>query len=276
MKKLLIIVCTIWASTCFAQDRNESLPCADTWHAIEYAEDWSSVVTVYNATYQLGSDSTINGTSYRKLIKNGQTCVGALRQSEDGMKVYYYDWAAEAHFPRTPREYLLYDFSANVGDTVNAYFDRDDIRIYIDWMGEPVSVGWIVVGKDTIDGRIHMAVERYYADSDSSIVMYDHDKYAFKTYWIQGVGTPNVLWPTRYGTKSFSILYTLCAMHGDEILYSYNLESLKIENNCTEWHFTALDDIQADDSKVRKFLRDGQLLIQTPLGTFNATGQQIE
>ena len=64
-------------------------------------------------------------------------------------------------------------------------------------------------------------------------------------------------------------------MRGDEILYSYNLESLKIENNCTEWRFTGLNDIPADNAP-RKFLRDGQLLIETPLGIFNATGRLLE
>ena len=122
-----------------------------------------------------------------------------------------------------------------------------------------------------------MAVERYYADSDTLITRNNPNHYAFKTYWIQGVGTPNVLWPTKYGRVAFNILYTLCAMHGDETLYTYNLESLGIENNCTEWHLTTgLDDIPDDDTHTRKFLRDGQLLIQTPLGIFNARGQQIE
>ena len=65
-------------------------------------------------------------------------------------------------------------------------------------------------------------------------------------------------------------------MHGDETLYTYNLESLGIENNCTEWHFTGLNDIPADNSRNRKFLRNGHLLIETPLGTFNATGQKTK
>ena len=268
--------CELWQSTYPNACLGYTPPvCADTWHAISYENAYGSI-RVTGVQYNLASDTVLNGRYYRKLMENNRICVGGIRQSEDGVKVYFHGISLWSYTPDM-QECLLYDFSANVGDTLtDVYFRKEDMTSYIDCMGEPESLGWIVTEKDTIDGRIHMAVERYYADSDSSIVMYDHDKYAFKTYWIQGVGTPNVLWPTRYGTKSFSILYTLCAMHGDEILYSYNLESLKIENNCTEWHFTALDDIQADDSKVRKFIRDGQLLIETPLGTFNARGQLIE
>ena len=79
------------------------------------------------------------------------------------------------------------------------------------------------------------------------------------------------------GKGWINALYTLCALNGDEKLYSYNLPIFfRIENNCTEWHFTGFNDIQADDSKVRKFLLNGQLFIETPLGTFNVTGELVK
>ena len=249
--------------------------CADTWHAVSYENAYGEI-KVTGVQYSLGSDTVLNRRHYRKIMENNRYCVGGIRQSEDGLKVYFHGISPWSYTPNM-QECLLYDFSANVGDTLNdAYFRKEDMTTYIDWMGEPESLGWIVTEKDTIDGRIHMAVERYYADSDSVIIRNNPNHYAFKTHWIQGVGTPNVLWPKEYGTSAFNTLYTLCAMRGDETLYTYNLESLKIENNCTEWRYTALDDIQADDHSPRKFLLDGQLFIETPLGIFNAMGQQIE
>lgn len=245
--------------------------CADTWHAIVYKWYLIPYPSEYiDVQYNLTTDTIIGDYTYRKLIRDNTTCVGGLRQTDDGMKVYYYDMASPAEWPFSHVDCLLYDFSADVGDTIkNAYFRTEDV--HSDYCYGAEFVSWVVLDKDTIDGRIHMMVARY-----DSLGYYDP---AFITEWIQGVGTRHVLWPDDYGLQDmggFNTLYALCAMHGDETLYSYNLESLGIENNCTEWHFTALDDIQADDSSIRKFLRNGQLLIQTPLGTFNATGQQID
>ena len=279
MKKVFtLIACITLAAISFAQDSTSVLTppvCADTWNAISY-ENAYGTIRVTGVQYNLASDTILNGRYYRKIMENNRYCVGGIRQSEDGLKVYFHGISPWSYTPNM-QECLLYDFTANVGDTLNdVYFRKEDMTIYIDWMGEPESLGWIVTEKDTIDGRIHMAVERYYADSDTLITRNDPNLYAFKTYWIQGIGTPNVLWPKDYGTAGLSTLYALCAMRGDETLYTYNLESLKIENNCTEWRYTGLNDIQADESKVRKFIHNGQLLIQTPLGTFNAQGQKID
>ena len=243
--------------------------CADTWYALIYkvpgmfeSEQFEDI------KYSLTSDTIIGDHTYRKLMQNDTICVGGLRQTEDGMKVYYYDMVAPSNYPFSHVDCLLYDFTANVGDTINAYFRVEDIHSDVHNEG---LVAWGVLDKDTIDGRIHMKVGQY----DT----YGQGPY-YETTWIQGIGTRHVIWPDEYGLPGkgwINELYTLCALHGDEELYSYNLpEFFRIENNCTEWHFTALDDIQADDSKVRKFLRDGQLLIQTPLGTFNALGQLTE
>ena len=102
-----------------------------------------------------------------------------------------------------------------------------------------------------------------------------------ETLWIQGIGTANVIWPYEYGlpgNDSFNTLYTLCAMSGDEVLYSYDLDIIGIINNCTEWHFKddALNDTPSDVTGARKFLRDGHIYISTPIGTFNATGKLVE
>ena len=246
--------------------------CADTWHAIAYKWYLIPYPSEYiDVQYNLTTDTIIGDYTYRKLIRDNTTCVGGLRQTDDGMKVYYYDMASPAEWPFSHVDCLLYDFSANIGDTIkNAYFRTEDVHSDYCYCAEFVS--WVVLDKDTIDGRIHMMVARY-----DSLGYYDP---AFVTEWIQGVGTRHVLWPDDYGLEDmggFNTVYALCAMHGDEALYSYDLTLFNIVNNCTEWHFkkTALNDIQADNTRARKFLRDGQLLIQTPLGTFNARGQQV-
>ena len=245
--------------------------CADTWFGLIYkvpgmfeSEQFEDI------HYILTSDTTIGEHTYRKLMQNDTICVGGLRQTEDGMKVYYYDMVSPSYYPFSHVDCLLYDFTANVGDTIkNVYFREEDI--YTDAMYGVDFGGSVVLKKDTIDGRIHMKVGHC-----------DIEGYGpyYVTTWIQGIGTRNVIWPDLYGLPGkgwINEVFTLCALHGDEELYTFSLpDYFRIENNCTEWHFTGLNDIPADNSRARKFLRNGQLLIETPLGTFNATGKLVE
>ena len=210
------------------------LVCADTWHCVRYRDAFDGI-SVSGVTYTLSSDTLIikeNRMKRYKKLMEGNQCIGALRQSTDQYKVYYYD-VTESKYTDT-EECLLYDFTADIGDTIkNAYFKLDDIRTYNSHADEPESVGWLVIDKYEQDGRIHMDVARCYDDGVT--------KPRYQTHWIQGIGTANGLWPTLYGTSDYSILYTLCATKGDETLYTYDLSQLGIENNCMEWHLKTDD-----------------------------------
>ena len=280
MKKFLIIASVICATTCFAQNGNEPLVYADTWHALlDNTVSFFEPTRYEDIQYTLTTDTILAGLTYRKLMRDDTICVGGLRQTDDGMKVYYYDLSAPTYLslPFSHEDCLLYDFAANVGDSIHAYFREWDH--HTDAISDQISAGWLVTEKDTIDGRIYMTVARYYDTIETDLGAYTPQP-DYYTRWIQGVGTPNVIWPTDYGLGDagfINTLYSLCAMHGDECLYTFELPNiLGIENNCTEWHFTGLNDIPADNSYGRKFLRDGQLLIETPLGIFNATGRLVE
>lgn len=247
------------------------LKTADTWFGLIYkvpgmfeSEQFEDI------HYILTSDTTIGEHTYRKLIQNDTICVGGLRQTEDGMKVYYYDMVSPSNYPFSHVDCLLYDFTANVGDTIkNVYFREEDI--YTDAMHGVDFGGSVVLKKDTIDDRIHMKVGHCDIDGNGPY---------YVTTWIQGIGTRNVIWPDLYGLPGkgwINEVFTLCALHGDEELYTFSLpDYFRIENNCTEWHFTGLNDIPADNSRNRKFLRNGHIYIETPLGTFDATGRKAE
>ena len=245
--------------------------CADTWHAIVYKWSLVKASEADDVVYSLASDTVIGDYTYRKLMQNDTICVGGLRQTDNGMKVYYYDMVSPSDWPFSHVDCLLFDFSANVGDTIkDAYYRQEDF--YSDVV-EPQTIGWRVTAKDTIDGRIYMTVARF---DSLDVIGAQHE-----TLWIQGIGTANVIWPYEYGLPgngSFNTLYTLCALSGDEVLYSYDLDIIGIINNCTEWHFKddALNDTPSDVTGARKFLRDGHMFISTPIGTFDATGKLVE
>lgn len=247
------------------------LKTADTWYGLIYKVPGMFASEQFeDIHYILTSDTTIGEHTYRKLIQNDTICVGGLRQTEDGMKVYYYDMVSPSNYPFSHVDCLLYDFTANVGDTIkNVYFREEDI--YTDAYHGVDFGGSVVLKKDTIDGRIHMKVGHCDIDGNGPY---------YVTTWIQGIGTRNVIWPDLYGLPGkgwINEVFTLCALHGDEELYTFSLpDYFRIENNCTEWHFTGLNDIPADNSRNRKFLRNGHIYIETPLGTFDATGRKAE
>ena len=112
MKKFLIIASVICAATCFAQNDNVPPVSADTWFGLIYkvpgmfeSEQFEDI------HYILTSDTTIGEHTYRKLIQNDTICVGGLRQTEDGMKVYYYDMVSPSNYPFSHVDCLLYDFT---------------------------------------------------------------------------------------------------------------------------------------------------------------------
>ena len=211
---------------------------ADTWYFLEH--DWMDDV-FYGGKYYLEGDTLINDMTYRQLKREGGYCraafVGGLRQSADGMQVYWYKAAAQ-------EEYLLYDFGAETGDTIrNAYFDIMDMHIYIDHMGEPELPFWVVTDKQIVDGRIHMTVARYSDEEEWRGIPY------YQTTWIQGIGTAHVLWPHMYADCGPTTLYAVCVMNGDETLYSYDLSQMGITHDCADWQWQrdALEETHSDD-----------------------------
>ena len=239
MRKLVLLaLMAIVSLQLFAQTT------ADTWYFIE--EDWMEE-RFAGGKYYLGADTTLNGIIYRSLWREGGFCgnafIGGLRQSADGMQVY---WCRKKQYSENPDnfEYMLYDFSAKIGDTIrNAYFNLWDMSIYTDHVGEPEWPFWVVTDKKTIDGRIHLTVARFS----------DEEAYRnipnYSTTWIQGIGTAFVLWPYYYSYCGTTTLRAACVMQGDEILYQYDLSYLGITTDCSEWHwkYDALPDIQAND-----------------------------
>ena len=236
---------------------------ADTWHCVE-TDTWLPIPNGRKITFYLEGDTVIklpyNNPEhpeydyiymiYKKLYKDEygkKQYYGALRETISQKQVYWH---------RGEKDYLLYDFDASVGDTVNAYWSVYDIREYIDYMDEEGdTLGWYVQNKDTIDGRIVIDVVRC--------------GYSYhKTRWIQGIGTANGLWGYHYGDVSSSTIYSLCAARGDEVLWSYTLPAdLRIVNNGP--------DFSIDVTKVENLSESAENLdLSAPM--YNVLGQPVD
>jgi hypothetical protein len=105
----LILLCLSIASS--AQEYHPLLEIGKTWNVLTVTmADW------YTSTYQLGGDTLISGTNYKKLyaennVNYSQEYLGGIREEPSGQRVFFFD-------QNETGEGLLYDFSLQPGDTV--------------------------------------------------------------------------------------------------------------------------------------------------------------
>ena len=239
---------------------------ATTWYGVEKCvyPPYTDIPTRFrNVTYYLEGDTIINDTVYQAFWRdNGEYCAG-IRQSADGQQVYIRpteqlmkDWWESG-------DHMLYNFDVEVGDTVFAY---DGSFVGIDDLGEDWSIRyrWIVQDVQTIEGRKHIFVEG--------------GESGHQVEWIEGIGTRYILFENMYegALDEGHYTYALCAADSaGNILYSFNTDELGIRNNCPDWEVLAIENSVAEKSSARKFLRDGQLLIEQNGRTYNAQGVKI-
>ena len=200
----------------------------------------------------LHSDTIVNGKEY--LHYQG------LLLRDDSIGLYFYS-------QRCDSDYLLFQYGAEVGDSILIYnsqyptpsalidfCDSDDIGY---WEG----VYAIVSSVDTIrllNGEYRRRV--YYG----------------KKWYIEGIGGFRGIKGENYDSEGY-FPEMLCCYIGDTLLWA--------RNDCEQWQskypnaclcYTPLPSIPSDNSRNRKFLRNGHIYIETPLGTFDAIGRKAE
>lgn len=215
-KNLIIVMFILLASSLQA---NDLVSFANKWYAVEYNTHpgCSNCSDYYNAvSYSLGKDTVFSGLQYTCFWKNDSIYVGAIRFSKDGSKTYYLI---------KDKEFLLYDFMANVGDTLllfSGYLGADCLKVVDNY----VEMEWKVDEVLTIDNRKHIflhCLEQRFSDC--------------KVEWIEGIGTSNVIFPEPYSISMAGgpSLWTICAFHDDLCLYSFDLEQIGLYNDCPSW-----------------------------------------
>jgi hypothetical protein len=141
--------------------------------------------TYYSSyTYRISSnnmDTSISVNNYKKVFYFDGTGVqlykGAVRQTA-GRKVYF--------MPKdSVNEKLLYDFSANIGDTV--------YNVYSDWTGSEPAHNEAILDVDSVllNGAYHKRLQ-----------------VQLGFYWIEGIGSTGGLFESTYG-GTFSVVYKL-------------------------------------------------------------------
>ena len=168
--KLITIIVFTFSLNAFCQYR-PMLEDGNTWHTYHYFEG------AYNNNYTIEGDTIINDALYKKLIPmfNYTEDLILLREDTINKKVYEYIqmWGGDYY------EESLYDFDADVGDT-----------IYV--KGHGYDLDYLIL--DSITNSV------YYFDVVTDISFNNPKVYYFSnnTIWIEGIGSLTGLLTSTY------------------------------------------------------------------------------
>ena len=251
-------------------------PTPTQWNQLELdlreMENGNTILRAETFSYTLENDSIVaNGKTYYQLARQStkdtamtKSFVGALHFGEDEDNRVY--------FLRDGVEYVLYDFTAEPGDTIEIFAGINNYP-------QDSTYTHVVMGKDTLEnGACRMLLEVVFPDETATA------ENAEKV-WLAGLGSVDGIVhnaATRATTARSSDTQTsvmLCAWRDDNCLYTtdhpdYN--TLGCVYNIDE--MTSVEDTHSSlpMTDCYKLLRNGQLLIIHKGKTYNVLGVPVE
>ena len=166
------------------------------------------------------------------------------------------------------KEYLLYNFDVQTGDTVlayNGFMDTADEEYTQFYPGYSIVDTLEVTSVEIVNGRKHVYVKGSPWQKEGE--------------WIEGIGTRNLLFCKDWNilAGAYSSLWTLCAADSDgNILYSFDTEHIGVINDCPNWEVLAVDNITTNKHSASMYLKDGVLLIEKNGRIYNALGVSVK
>ena len=233
------------------------------------SEEKSTILSAETFVYTLENDSLrVNGKEYFYLSRysskespDTKVNVGALHFENEDRVWFYHD----------NTEYLLYDFSAEVGDTLQLFagihnYPTDSVYTHV------------VTAKDTLEDGI--------ARVTLDAILYEHvdgqlTEQHWEKVWLAGLGSIDgiVHNSAKRASKARNNIeqshVMLCAWRDDECLYTTNHPDF-INVGCEYNHdYTAVEDVHTSGTQYKKIIRDGHLYIIHNGGIYNVLGINI-
>ena len=255
-----------WGAECLCDGYQSSYKdqWCDTWNVLYHGwdpEGGDDPYMPYTFIYQLEEDTTINDLTYQRLtgrfslstMPSNKEYVAALRFSESKKVFIHYD----------DTEYLLYDFGAQVGDTLEIFGGIDH---YKDFKTLP----HVITEIDTLDdGKLQMQLMVNLQDEW-------HER-SIPITWIEGVGSKDGV-VQNVATLKIGLggIELLCAYHNDECIYTTDnpyYTSLGCVYN--DPIFSATKQVKSPTPSAQKIMYNGQLLILRDGKTYNVMGMEV-
>ena len=256
-------------------------PTPTQWNMLELdlreMENGNTIVRAETFSYTLENDSIVtNGKTFYQLARQStkdtaitKSFVGALHFGEDeDNRVYFF---------RDGQEYVLYDFTAEPGDTLEIFAGINNYPQYSTYTH-------IVTGKDTIEnGACRMLLQVIFPDETTTAANVEK-------IWLAGLGSVDGIVhnaakqtsdahaapsrSARSGDTQASIM--LCAWREDSCLYTTDHPDYDTFGCVYNQDPTAVETILAPQSSYRKFIRDGQLFILHNGTMYNVIGLEMK
>ncbi len=238
----------------------------DNNHTILQAETFSYTLEdisqqVNNKTYfQLARQST-------KDTATTKSVVGALHFGKDEDNRVY--------FLRDGVEYVLYDFTAEPGDTIEIFAGINNYP-------QETTYTHVVVDKDTTeDGACRMFLEVVFPEETATA------ENAEKV-WLAGLGSVDGIVhnaakrtsnahaaPSRSASSETESSVMLCAWREDSCLYTTNHPDYETFGCVYNQEPTSVEDISTSQSSYQKIIREGQFLILHNGKTYSVMGIEL-
>ena len=198
------------------KDFGQILPIEPTSYKSQWCDTWNVMwfdgmrfdETASTSQYRLGKDTIIGDYTYSKFIP------GTFVRFTDDRKVYVYHEYFDDHDPYSEDlptgEYLAYDFSAQVGDTLEVFSGIGTYSTYP-----------CVVDDVQIDSETNLRTMTLH-----KICRIDEDEYDDQEItWIEGVGSPEgfLISYLPCGWVGGGTYALLCAHKGDDLKYTGSL-----------------------------------------------------
>ena len=237
---------TQWNMLEFETKEVDGTPTITRAETFSYTLENDSIVTKGKTFYQLARQST-KDTAITKSF------VGALHFGEDEDNRVY--------FLRDGVEYVLYDFTAEPGDSIEIFAGINNYP-------QDSTYTHVVTGKDTLEnGACRMMLEVVFPDETASV------ENAQKV-WLAGLGSIDGIVhnaakrtsdvhaaPARSASSETQTSVMLCAWREDSCLYTTNHPEYDTFGCVYNQDPTAVEDVQTSGDKYQKIIRDGHLYI---------------
>ena len=246
-------------------------PTPTQWNMLEMVvremENNKTILQAETFSYTLEDNSRIlNNKTYFDLARQStrdtaitKSVVGALHFSEDeGNRVY---------FLCDGMEYLLYDFTAEPGDSIEIFAGINNYP-------QATTYTHVVTSKDTLEnGACRMVLEVVFPNQTGGTNL--------QKVWLAGLGSldgivhnsAQLASNARSAETESSVM--LCAWREDDCLYTTNHPDF-INVGCEYNHdFTAVEDVHTSGTQYKKIIRDGHLYIIHNGGIYNVLGINI-
>ena len=237
----------------------------DQWNVLYHGWIADEIEMPLTLIFQLTGDTIINEMEYEKLTFHyslasplSQEYVAALRFADDKKVFIHYD----------NTEYLLYDFGAQVGDTLEIFGG-------IDYYKDFKTLTHVITEIDSLDdGRLQIYSNAIIQESEGYETPFER---LYPKIWIEGVGSKDgIVQNSATNRIGIGPCVLLCAYHNDDCIYTTDnpyYTSLGCVYN--DPIFSATEEVNAPTQSVQKIMYNGQLLILRDGKTYNVMGMEV-